>query len=309
MQESIEQLSLVLGTVKYADGSDEHKFNCPFCEANGHGKDNKWHLYVNPKKEKWICFKCGERGSLDQLLQKLGIEKGAPVINDDEFMKLAKQLEFGIHDEEKLNDVSPSEYPCEVRPVEPGSSAYRYMKYVRGYEYKEFADYKLVYGEFMFSSRIFFPTFDMDGKLCYWVARKIFNDSDKVAKYVNPKAEKLNVFNLNRVKGDHIIICEGVLSAMAAGPEAVAIFGKTATKQQIWLLNSIKFDEYIISLDSDARKEAFSLASEFINRGKKVSLVELPEREDPDSVRKSYKKYLGLRTPITDSELILGGLS
>jgi len=48
----------------------EYRACCPFCG------DTKFHLYLNPQKDAWHCFRCGEGGGVRDLLQKLGRSPG-----------------------------------------------------------------------------------------------------------------------------------------------------------------------------------------------------------------------------------------
>jgi len=48
----------------------EFRACCPFCG------DQKFHLYLNPRKNAWHCFRCGEGGGVRDLLQKMGKEPG-----------------------------------------------------------------------------------------------------------------------------------------------------------------------------------------------------------------------------------------
>ncbi|MEW5934870.1 MAG: CHC2 zinc finger domain-containing protein [Bacillota bacterium] len=43
---------------------------CPFCG------DAKFHLYLNPQKNAWHCFRCGEGGGVRDLLVKMGRDPG-----------------------------------------------------------------------------------------------------------------------------------------------------------------------------------------------------------------------------------------
>lgn len=78
--------------------------------------------------------------------------------------------------------------------------------------------------------RIIFPIRER-GELVAWQGRTI-NPGTEPRWYLPPGMKKV-VYNLDRVPPDSMpIICEGIPAAIACGPEAVAIFGKTMTDAQ-----------------------------------------------------------------------------
>lgn len=130
--------------------------------------------------------------------------------------------------------------------------------------------------------RVFIPTFH-DGKVVYWVARTFM---DQEPKYLNPKGlSKVDfVFGLQQAKSfDTVIITEGVFSAIAAGPNAVATFGKAVSASQRQQIADANFKRIVVALDGDARKEAVELSVWFSSRGHETYLVDMPRDQDPDS--------------------------
>lgn len=311
---AVDLLATKLGAPNHAEGSSEFIFRCPFCAEEHGSEDTKGHLYVNPDKAKWICFRCSSRGTLERLFERIGLDpltEPDPIFSVDE---LAKALEaFQVTKEQEVPRLV---LPCEdPRPVVPGTDAFRWLHYVRGYEYEQIDPYHLQWGRHRFTradgtvspeeNRIYFPVYDLTGsKMVYWVGRKYLSSSEKSPKYVNPPVAKTSVFNLHRAyKADWVILCEGVLSAMAAGPQGVALLGKTPTPAQIRLLVSLGLQEYVVSLDGDARKEAYTLCQTLLGHGCHVSMVDLPDGSDPDSLpRESYQQLLADRHVVSMAE-------
>ena len=116
------------------------------------------------------------------------------------------------------------------------------------------------------------PSLRRDGRISFYVGRDYIGD--KPAKYMNPPKElgaaSEDVWNLDMIESDSVIICEGVFTAIAASPfklNAVATYGKSISKvssndsgtivtsQGEKLLNK-KFKNYYIAYDADAHKEA-----------------------------------------------------
>lgn len=308
---SIRQLSSKIGVYHHQEGSDEYQFNCPYCIENGKKQDKKRHLYVNIKKERFICFRCGERGSLKKIYQKFGIDVDEEqVFTLDDLRKEIMGLSVKSYEpkvEFTDDEMQTLEFPCETRPIIKGSDAYNYMILVRKFDESVIERYKMVYGDYFYSKRVFIPTFSKSGRMVYWVARSYFAN-EGVPRYVTPNGvHKACLFNFHFAKQfDTLIICEGVLSAIAAGRNAVASFGKSLTNEQKQLLLSHNFKEYIVSYDGDARQEAVEVAQFLKNASdSKVSIVNLKHGDDPDSVGKEkYEKLLEERSAFNLSLMV-----
>jgi hypothetical protein len=300
-----------LGASKAA-GEGEHRFLCPFCPEKKGSPDTKHHLYVNPGKETWICFRCDSRGHLKTLLRRLGIDVAAappPTALQEILQKLDNRLE--IHQEKTRLD-----YPCEVRPVIEGSTAWGYL-ISRGVHPEIIPPYQLVWGSYRNADRIFFPTFSPDAghatraggwqsEMTFWVARSFieYGGDDYCPRYTNPlescvrchrvrsecsclnggtfPASIRGVFNLSlAVSYPTLVITEGPISAMVAGPNAVGTHGKLVSEYQRSLLLAYPFEEYVVALDGDAQDKANDLAEFLLQTGKPVYLVPFKSWEDP----------------------------
>lgn len=295
--DALRSLELKLG--RPVHGTEEVRFLCPFCSDRKGSKDSKHHMYVNLRKEKWICFRCGAKGSLKYLLEKLGISEDVDnrqLASMEEFSGLIAGLQSVNMVKTLVGKKVKLEYPCETKSITKGTDAYSYLRMVRKYTEQQISvfteEYKMVTGYHVMDNRIFMPTFDEEGDMIYWIARSCLNRDPRLPKYVNPEntseVRKSAVFNLYKAasRGLPIIICEGVFSAIACGNSAVALFGKTATPDQISNLCHVKVDDFIICLDGDATKEAYDLASSIYGYGKSVSVALLPYGEDPDTMDK-----------------------
>lgn len=283
--------------------SGEYRFQCPFCLESKGSADKKYHLYFNPENGKWICFRCDSRGSRSFLFKSLGIDTASEDEKPPSGIEALEGVVSALESSKLLKStVSASprsiSYPCEVGPIRPGTDAYMYLRYKRKWSKEKILDitthYEMVTGYHVYDNRIFIPTHDVQtGEMVFWVARSTMGKGDNLAKYVNPKDIKKDmVFNLDKAieTGDPwVIICEGVFSAIACGENGVAIYGKTATQDQINTLCNNFDGLFVVALDGDARKEAYNLANEFDKRGKPVSVVLFPIGEDPDSVEDPMK--------------------
>jgi DNA primase len=117
----------------------------------------------------------------------------------------------------------------------------------------------------------------------YYQARDI---GDSQNKYLNPEFPAgRRLFNYKALrKADPLVVCEGCISAIAAGNNAVAVMRKSATTQQAIRLSQAAADEIIVAFDSDATygPGAIKLADHLSACGKKVMIRRYKEG-DPDT--------------------------
>lgn len=280
------------GQLPVATSGDEYRFKCPFCVKKAKTPDEKGHLYVNLDKKVYHCFRCGAKGST-----KTNVEEYSTSTLEEAINTLRYQV---------LEEPQPEvDYPCDVVPIVPTTLPWVYLTNRRVSE-ESIRRHKMSDGYYAGAFRIFIPVFDSTGRMVFWVARAYQDVSDNAPKYMTPKGGTKNIlFNLPGAREhDTIIITEGVFSALAAGPNAVATFGKQLTAYQLELLVSYAWKEYVIALDPDAKDEAHNLAVYLImGTGAKVSVVNFPEGEDPASVD-SFSEWYDLREEVTLASLI-----
>lgn len=302
----LKQLEQAFGPGKSA-GLDEYQFDCPFCIKRKGSADDHHHLYVNPSKllhgvKGWYyCHRCQARGPLNRLLKGYGeIVARPPLSKWDEWLReLKNPTKTPSRQRAKV------EMPEDYVPCFKGTEAYEYLL-KRGITEQIVADYKIGFGckdlkgltreerrQFAGSGRIIFPDFDSEGVVVYWVARTY---KDHKIKYKNPPDSDARdkVFNLVRASEYvDVVITEGVISAIAAGRNAVATYGKDVTRSQVAMMVEMGFSKYYVALDGDALKRdkkskvkppAIKLADDLHNRGCSVWMVLLPYEHDPASV-------------------------
>lgn len=284
-----------------ADGM-ETRYDCPFCIARGKSADTDGHLYVHScghghcptclLKNRdgnglYLCHRCGATGSF----------AGADQSRDDpgavsRFNKVVAGFLEG--EAPKPTEVN---LPSEFVPLDKYSGAWGYLV-GRGLTPEDIEFYGLGVGRGKLRNRIIIPTRKEDGEVVFWVAR-LYTGTSRL-KYVNPpgNARSNCLFNLDRaVSYGWVIVTEGVFSAMAAGRNAVASFGKMVSDTQVALLADAyrrhRLSCIVAALDGDARQENMSLARRLHSQGCTVFVVDLPRDQDPaDMGRAEFGKLV-----------------
>ena len=175
---------------------------------------------------------------------------------------------------------------------------------------------------FKIRNSIVFLTFDDDGNYLYWNSRSI--EPNPVVKSLNGPATLEEhskndvIFNLNRAKlTGAIVIFEGVFNALMAGQSGVATFGKMVTDDQLDRLRAVALENpntnFVVFLDSDARKQASKLAERIHAFTDKVFIVDSPygDRDANDLGREITAELIRKAKPYTPSNdlaLLINGL-
>lgn len=155
-----------------------------------------------------------------------------------------------------------------------------------------------------FRGRLMFPIFNESGKVVAFGGRHMFED-DKLAKYINsPESKVYNksriLYGLNFARDyiralDYVVLVEGyfdVISLHQAGiRNVVASSGTALTEEQIKLISRYT-NNIVLIYDSDlagikASKRGIELVLE---AGLDLSIVSLPDGEDPDSYVRNHGK-------------------
>lgn len=300
--------------------NNEVVYRCPNCE----GVEGSGHLYVNYQKGYFNCFKCNTGGKrLEGLLKILNIDLGYDydklytehdksldnIINSKKDKKSASKrlvdystdleiltlyyLEHTAPLSERaynyLLDRGLTPYMIEKLGIQEGVNRYGEHFTIKGKEV-DGRDY---------SGRIMVPSLRKDGLISFYVGRDYIGD--KKSKYLNPPKELAaaseDVWNLDMVTSDSVIICEGVFTAIAASPmklNAVATYGKSiamnsssddthlrVTSQGEKLLDK-KFKNYYVAYDADARTEAINSCRYLYDRGANVYVISIdPKKYGP----------------------------
>tara|TARA_X000001316_G_scaffold12114_1_gene5612 strand:+ start:13 stop:936 length:924 start_codon:yes stop_codon:yes gene_type:complete len=278
---------------------DNYAFNCPFCN---HRKPKlEINMATNEEgKNFWECWVCQTRGqSIRSLLRQLKTPR-------EQAADILKYLPKGSYIEYK--QLSIVELPKEYQPLYSASQtsviANKVRKYLyeRGLSSNDFIKYGIGYttsGDY--GGRIIIPSYSQSGQLNFFIARTY---DGNYFKYKNPEASKDIIFFENLINWDQpIILCEGVFDAMAIRRNAIPILGKSISTSLYKKIITSKLQDIYVALDNDARDKAYEIAEKFLNQGKRVFLINLPDKDPSEMGFKAFTELIQ-----TAEELDLSGI-
>lgn len=274
---------------------------CPFHE------DHHPSLSVNPEKQYFTCFACGEKGDVIHFLQKiegvsfgeavkkLKVENGKMKIKSE--VKPEIKLTKSVCETEKQN----LQFFSSLLPAASGDSDLTptWLDFGVG------TSPAMVVGEWKaMRNRLVFPIRDEEGILVGFGARRL-TEVPGSPKYINSPTSEL--YRKNEILyGLHIarkairekqyaILVEGykdVLAMHAAGfSNTVALCGTALCDGHIVLLKKYT-SRVLVMLDADTagRKASEKAVSLLRMQGIRAYGIELPEGEDPDSLFRLWGK-------------------
>ena len=278
---------------------DNYAFHCPFCN---HRKPKlEINMATNEEgKNFWECWVCQTRGqSIRSLLKQLKTPR-------EQAAEVLKYLPKGTYVEYK--GLSIVELPKEFQPLYAASTTSVVANMVRKYLYdrgltdNDFIKYGIGYattGDF--GGRVIIPSYSESNQLNFFVARTY---DGNYFKYKNPEASKDIIFFENLINWDQpIILCEGVFDAMSIRRNAVPILGKSISTSLYKKIITSKVQDIYVALDTDARDKAIEIAEKFLNQGKRVFLIKLPDKDPSEMGFKAFTELIQ-----TAEELDLSGI-
>lgn len=267
---------------------DNHAFHCPFCN---HKKPKlEINLATNQDgKNPWECWVCETRGlTIYSLLKQLKVPKD----------KANEVLKFVPKSTGFRETISTSvELPKEFQPLAQaskesiiGNKIRRYL-YARGISDIDFIKYNIGYattGDYR--GRIIIPSYSGSNQLNFFVAR---THEGNYFKYKNPEASKDIIFFENHINWNlPIILCEGVFDAMAIRRNAIPILGKNMSNSLYKKIITSPLKDVYIALDDDAKKKALKIGEQLLNQGKRVFLIDLPQKDPSEMGFKNFTQLI-----------------
>ena len=303
--------TFLLGTIENILGKsnkrarDNYAFHCPFCN---HRKP-KLEINMATNEEghnPWECWVCQTRGrTIRSLLYQLKTPK-------EQAAEILKYLPKGTQIEYK--GLSIIELPKEYQPLYAASTTSVVANMVRKYLYdrgltdNDFIKYGVGYattGDF--GGRVIIPSYSESNQLNFFVARTY---DGNYFKYKNPEASKDIIFFENLINWSQpIILCEGVFDAIAIKRNAIPILGKSISTSLYKKIITSRTQDIYVALDTDARDRALQIAEKFLNEGKNVFLIELPDKDPSEMGFESFTKLVQQAKELDLSSLMLNKLN
>ena len=298
-------------TVKLERKGINYVGHCPFHE------DHHPSLVVNPQKQTFRCFACGEHGDVIEFIEKT---------EHCNFMEAVGKLKIE-NGELKINkkNANPVDRDSDAKQFSISNSQFSIKKnlqffssllpYARGYTELTPAYLDFEVGQspvnvpkewYAMRNRVIFPIRNEAGELIAFAARRLTDNNSEEPKYINTSTangykKSENLYALHRAKEaiagkDFVFVVEGYKDAIAmhaAGfSNTVALCGTALTAGQIALLKKYT-NRICLLLDGDKPgREAARKISLLLNpHSVEVQTIFLPEGEDPDSLfRRSGKE-------------------
>ncbi len=151
-----------------------------------------------------------------------------------------------------------------------------------------------------FRSRVMFPIFDLKGSVIAFGGRTIEKDGEP--KYLNSSDTPVfkkgsNLFSMNFAKksqSKRLILAEGYMDVIAMNQggfeNVVASLGTALTPEQCRLIRNQRFEEVVVSYDSDAagRNAALKAINLLRAEGLRVRILHVENAKDPDEYLKKF---------------------
>ena len=284
---------------------DNYAFHCPFCN---HRKPKlEINMVTNDEgKNYWECWVCKTRGqTIYSLIKQLKLPKG-------EAQEILKYVKKGKKYEYKNEEIV--ELPKEYQPLYSASRTFIIANKVRKYLYErgltdnDFIKYDVGYttsGDY--GGRIIIPSYSESNRLNYFVGRTY---EGAYFKYKNPEASKDIIFFENLINWDQpIILCEGVFDAMAIRRNAIPILGKSISNSLYKKIITSNVQDIYIALDTDARDKALEIGEKFLNQGKRVFLINLPDKDPSEMGFKAFTEHIQSAVELDLSGIMLHKLN
>ena len=289
MYESEKQSILkdILG-YSHREGSEQFLFKCPKCN---HHKNK---LSVNFKENAFKCWICDYSGR--NILKLIRVYGSHAQYKD--WKKLQNKVDITTFEdkllpfknnfvEEKKNIYLPKEFISLVNKNLPYSAlhARNYLK-DRGITKEDIVYWKIGYcTEGEFANRVIIPSFNLEGKCNYFIARAYDN---QWRKYLNPKANRNIIFNhLYLDFKQDIVIVEGAFDAIKAGRNSIPLLGSTLRDDSHLFYEIIKNNSTVyLALDPDAKKKTTTLAKKLLKYDIKTYLVDVGPYADVGEMSK-----------------------
>lgn len=266
---------------------------CPFCK---HPSKQKLKLCIHLEKCFYHCWICGKKGSnIPYLISKINVNKSKESNNlfksskkkfslfeeetvyEDILVNLPEGFKFFIEDFSYLNPDAKDVFKYAVkRGTNKHKMCMMRMGYSNNYEFKR---------------SLIIPSYDVNGRLNYYVSRKIDSDTKDSFKYKNAPISKKNIiFNEINIDWNRpLTIVEGPLDLIKTNDNATCLLGSSLTEDMLLFQKIVKNNtEVNLALDKDIYMKALRIAERLNFYNIKTNLVDTRGAEDVGDMSKEF---------------------
>ena len=284
----IRVLESCLGDCDYRYPQPEIAFYCPNC----HHRKKK--LMINIDKNYYKCWVCGKAfagKSVIPLIKRYGdqnlLNEWLALTNERQLdVDLKSLIENSLTSDiiEPIPEIIKLPDECKnILEVKGSLNPFKNYLNARGITDKLIEKYQIkCCSEGRYKDRIIVPSFDVDAKINFFIARNIYREG---IKYLNPSIRKsLIVFNELFISWENpVILVEGVFDALKVDYNCVPILG-TALESSVIKDRIIEHETTVyLMLDNDAYEKQLDIIERFLSFGIKVYNV-IIDKKDPGSM-------------------------
>lgn len=255
---------------------------CPLCnDISNHGGFNVLNSYYN-------CWICGHHRINDVLTALLDITWGEANALLDNY---ATDAIFKNKNKKVVN--KKLKYPVGINDLHTIHKKYLINRNFDPEKLEKIWGLKGTMGLGNYNYRIIAPI-TLSGRSVSYIGRDITNKSPLRYKTCSIQNEVIHhkyiLYGMDYIRKRKAIIVEGMTDVWRLGKGAIALFGKTYTKQQI--LEIVKnVDTAFIVLDADAGEQSIKLCSDLVGLIKYLEIIKL-DVKDPAELSQNEADYL-----------------
>jgi hypothetical protein len=306
-------IKTAFGEIRDHRNTDQIQVNCPHCAKlyNNYEPDEKFNLEINLTKKIYKCWKCEISGPIPKIL-KYYAKKAIYQFYNDNFDSFNFIQTNNEDDDIYIEVILPKEFiPFSKMDKDLPShlEAYNYLKYTRNIDDNIINKLNIGFcDEGYYKDRIIIPSYNIKGKLNYFITRTYTNHP---VTYLKPKINQDIIFNENRLDWNSTIyVVEGGFDYISIPINTLCLLGKDFIPYIFEMVVKYK-PPLVFLLDADAMKQTIKYINIFENMSiKNIKFVELEKNTDIDEIRKkignnNLPKYIKDNAKIlTDLEII-----
>jgi len=275
-ESKIKFLSRVWPNHRITSGGREFKVVCPKCGDKS--RPDKRKLCIRLDNDLYHCWVCDLKGrSVSRLIRKVKPTLAAS------YQSQFGQVKFQEHQEDFVKCELPDGFRLVMNNLyDPDAKRVRRYAHTRGITDSELWRFRVGYSPQM-RRRMILPSFDEEGNLNYWTARRC--DSNPDWRYLNAKVPKTQ-FVVGELdldwSAEEIVLVEGPTDLIKCSLlNATCLLGSTLSENSELFRKLITYPERIVlALDDDARKKQDKIASLLMSYDKEVYWVTSPKDTD-----------------------------